>query len=229
MPRARQPALRFSGSECGRGMAHARQITSVAVVGSYPAGGARRRGSGRTAGDARPSRAPRYACHEESAMHGTSPTGSAEQATLTGVNAVVWIEPGRALIVRGGAGQRPTSMELPIPSTPAVTPPALAEVAHAIGAVDRVLVLGRPTSCGPRSSARSWRSGTGPIPSGTPMRRVRWTRRLWWLDSRTSARRDARSMHHGPDHAGRPAGSRRSTACTFPRPTALPRVVPSGT
>ena len=34
-------------------------------------------------------------------MHGTSPTGSAEQATLTGVNAVVWIEPGRALIVRG--------------------------------------------------------------------------------------------------------------------------------
>jgi hypothetical protein len=75
-------------------------------------------------------------------MQGTSPTGSAEQATLTGVNAVVWIEPGRALIVRGGAGLRPTSMELPVPATPAVTPPALAEVAHAIGTVDRVLVLG---------------------------------------------------------------------------------------
>ena len=35
-----------------------------------------------------------------------------------------------------------SSLELPIPATPAVTPPALAEVAHSIGAVDRVLVLG---------------------------------------------------------------------------------------
>jgi hypothetical protein len=75
-------------------------------------------------------------------MHGTSRTKPAERAAATGVNAVVWIEPGRALIVRGGAGAELTSLELPIPSTPAVTPPALAEVAHSIGAVDRVLVLG---------------------------------------------------------------------------------------
>jgi hypothetical protein len=75
-------------------------------------------------------------------MQGTSPTGSAEQATLTGVNAVVWIEPGRALVVRGGDGGELSTLELPIPATPAVTPPALAEVAHSIGAVDRVLVLG---------------------------------------------------------------------------------------
>jgi hypothetical protein len=31
---------------------------------------------------------------------------------------------------------------VPIPSAPAATPPALAQVAHSIGPVDRVLVLG---------------------------------------------------------------------------------------
>jgi hypothetical protein len=75
-------------------------------------------------------------------MHGTSRTKPAEKPAATGVNAVVWIEPGRALIVRGGEGTELSSRELPIPATPAVTPPALAEVAHSIGAVDRVLVLG---------------------------------------------------------------------------------------
>jgi hypothetical protein len=75
-------------------------------------------------------------------MHGTSRTKPAEKPVATGVNAAVWIEPGRALIVRGGAGGELTSLELAIPSTPAVMPPALAEVAHSIGAVDRVLVLG---------------------------------------------------------------------------------------
>ena len=75
-------------------------------------------------------------------MHGTSRTRPAEKPAATGVNAVVWIEPGRAVIVRGGDGAEVTSMELPVPAAPAVTPPALAEVAHAIGAVDRVLVLG---------------------------------------------------------------------------------------
>jgi len=75
-------------------------------------------------------------------MHGTSRPKPAEKPAATGVNAVVWIEPGRALIVRGGAGAAISSVELPIPATPAVTPPALAEVAHSIGAVDRVLVLG---------------------------------------------------------------------------------------
>ncbi len=75
-------------------------------------------------------------------MHGTSRPKPAEKPAATGVNAVVWIEPGRAIIVRGGEGAETSSVELSIPTTPAVTPPALAEVAHSIGAVDRVLVLG---------------------------------------------------------------------------------------
>ncbi len=75
-------------------------------------------------------------------MHGTSSLKPAGRPAASGVNAVVWIEPGRAIIVRGGAGEEISSVELPIPATPAITPPALAEVAHSIGAVDRVLVLG---------------------------------------------------------------------------------------
>jgi len=76
-------------------------------------------------------------------MHGTSHPRPAEKPAATGVNAVVWIEPGRALLVRGGEGAQTSFLEVSIPATPAITPPALAEVAHAIGAVDRVLVLGR--------------------------------------------------------------------------------------
>ncbi len=75
-------------------------------------------------------------------MHGTSRTRTADRPTATGINAVVWIEPGRALVVRGGDGPELPTMELPIPYQPAATPPALAEVAHSIGDVDRVLVLG---------------------------------------------------------------------------------------
>jgi hypothetical protein len=75
-------------------------------------------------------------------MHGTSRHRPAEKPAETGVNAVVWIEPGRAIIVRGRQGAEVSSVELPIPAAPAITPPALAEVAHSIGAVDRVLVLG---------------------------------------------------------------------------------------
>ena len=60
----------------------------------------------------------------------------------TGVNAVVWIEPGRALIVRGGADDMPSVLEVPIPEQPAAVPPALAAVAHQVVQVDRVLVLG---------------------------------------------------------------------------------------
>ena len=55
---------------------------------------------------------------------------------------MVWIEPGRAIVVRGGDEAELTSQELPIPYQPAITPPALAQVAHTIGDVDRVLVLG---------------------------------------------------------------------------------------
>ena len=75
-------------------------------------------------------------------MHGTARTRTADRPAATGINAVVWIEPGRAIVVRGGDDAELTSLELPIPHQPAVTPPALAEVAHTIGDVDRVLVLG---------------------------------------------------------------------------------------
>lgn len=76
-------------------------------------------------------------------MHGTSRARPADQHAGTGVNAVVWIEPGRAIVVRGGDGPAMPAVEVPIPASPAVTPPALAQVAHSIGQVDRVLVLGR--------------------------------------------------------------------------------------
>lgn len=75
-------------------------------------------------------------------MHGTSRPRVAERPAASGVNAVVWIEPGRAVVVRGRDGGALESTELAIPVPPAVPPPALARVAHAIGAVDRVLVLG---------------------------------------------------------------------------------------
>lgn len=75
-------------------------------------------------------------------MHGTARRRTPERTTELGVNAVVWIEPGRAIVVRGGDGAELASTELRIPAAPAMTPPALAQVAHAIGAVDRVLILG---------------------------------------------------------------------------------------
>jgi len=74
-------------------------------------------------------------------MHGTTrPRPSTHQAG-TGINAVVWIEPGRALVVRGGDGGH-AMIELPVPHVPTATPPALADIARQIGEVDRVLVLG---------------------------------------------------------------------------------------
>ena len=76
-------------------------------------------------------------------MHGTTRSRTADHPAATGINAVVWIEPGRAVVVRGGASGELASMELPIPSVPALTPSALAEVAHSIGEVDRVLILGQ--------------------------------------------------------------------------------------
>jgi hypothetical protein len=75
-------------------------------------------------------------------MHGTTRPRPAIHPVGSGVNAVVWIEPGRAIVLRGGGGGEPASLELPIPYTAAATPPALAEVAHQIGDVDRLLVLG---------------------------------------------------------------------------------------
>jgi hypothetical protein len=75
-------------------------------------------------------------------MHGTIHRRTTGHPTPTGVNAVVWIEPGRAIVVRGGEGAELPAIEVEIPRVAAVMPPALAEVAHAIGEVDRVLVLG---------------------------------------------------------------------------------------
>jgi hypothetical protein len=79
---------------------------------------------------------------ETTPMHGTAHPKPQSKPAATGINAVVWIEPGRAIVVRGGDGAELPAMELPIPHVAAVTPPALAEVAHVIGEVDRVLVLG---------------------------------------------------------------------------------------
>jgi hypothetical protein len=79
---------------------------------------------------------------ESTLMHGTARRRTPDQAPDIGVNAVAWIEPGRAIVVRGGDRAELTSIEIRIPAAPAITPPALAEVAHSIGAVDRVLVLG---------------------------------------------------------------------------------------
>ena len=75
-------------------------------------------------------------------MHGTARRKPAAKPAAKGVNAVVWIEPGRAIVVRGDDGAELPALELPIPHAAAETPPALAEVAHTIGEVDRVLVLG---------------------------------------------------------------------------------------
>ena len=75
-------------------------------------------------------------------MHGTTRTRPAVHPAGTGVNAVVWIEPGRAIVVRGSATGEPATQELRIPHAPTEAAPALAEVAHRVGAVDRVLVLG---------------------------------------------------------------------------------------
>jgi hypothetical protein len=75
-------------------------------------------------------------------MHGTTRLRPARQGVGTGINAVVWIEPGRALLVRGGDGDDHATLELPVPYESAATPPALAEIAHRIGEVDRVLVFG---------------------------------------------------------------------------------------
>lgn len=75
-------------------------------------------------------------------MHGTTRTRTRARPAGSGVNAVVWIEPGWAVVVRGSGTGEPASFELPIPPTAAATPPVLADLAHRIGDVDRVLVLG---------------------------------------------------------------------------------------
>ena len=75
-------------------------------------------------------------------MHGTTRARPVVRPATAGVNAVVWIEPGRATVIRGSATGEPITHELPMPDLPGSTPPALAAVAHRIGAVDHLLVLG---------------------------------------------------------------------------------------
>jgi len=77
-------------------------------------------------------------------MHGTARPRPTIHAVVAGVNAVVWIEPGRATVIRGTATGEPITHELPMPELPGATPPALAAVAHRIGDVDHLLVLGTP-------------------------------------------------------------------------------------
>jgi hypothetical protein len=60
----------------------------------------------------------------------------------TGRNAVVWIGQGRALVFRDRELGGLDEAVVPLPDAFACTPSALAEIAHRIGAVDRVLVMG---------------------------------------------------------------------------------------
>lgn len=75
-------------------------------------------------------------------MHGTTRARPATRPVTPLQKAVVWIGPGRAIVARDHLGGTPTITEVAIPQAPAVTPPVLAEVAHRIGDVDRILVLG---------------------------------------------------------------------------------------
>jgi hypothetical protein len=75
-------------------------------------------------------------------MHGTTRTRPAAPPVGANLSAVVWIEPGRAIIVRGSGTGEPASLELAVPPTPGATAPVFAEIAHRIGDVDRVLILG---------------------------------------------------------------------------------------
>jgi len=76
-------------------------------------------------------------------MHGTTHTHTTGPAPAQRHNAAVWIEPGRALVVRDVEGGGTDTLEIGIPSQPAVVPPALAVVAHHVGHADRVLILGQ--------------------------------------------------------------------------------------
>jgi hypothetical protein len=116
-------------------------------------------------------------------MHGTTRTRPTIHLAGSGVNAVVWIEPGRALVVRGTATGEPVSIELPIPRAYAATPAALAEVAHRIGAVDHVLILGADdlrtalereiVAIGHRPDAIREEAAQGPVDEATLVARLR--------------------------------------------------------
>ena len=76
-------------------------------------------------------------------MHGTTRarTRSATPAQV-GRNAIVWIGKDRAVILREGGTGEIDEVVVRLPGTLTATPAALAEVAHRIGSVDRVVVMG---------------------------------------------------------------------------------------
>ncbi len=80
-------------------------------------------------------------------MHGAIRTHRATSAVIPNLiplrhNAAVWIEPGRAVVVRELDGGGIDTLEIGIPPHPAAVPPAMAAVARHIGAAYRVLVMG---------------------------------------------------------------------------------------
>jgi hypothetical protein len=76
---------------------------------------------------------------KESSMQGTTRARITRPAKA-GINAAIWIEPGRALVARGTAGgAKPTLEEVSFAAGAA----GLAEIAHRVGEADHVLVLGR--------------------------------------------------------------------------------------
>lgn len=75
-------------------------------------------------------------------MHGAKRGAAKNPArTPSGAKAIVWIGDGRALVVRD-AGDRVDQAVVTLPVVPGATPPALADVAHRIGTVDRVVIMG---------------------------------------------------------------------------------------
>jgi len=75
-------------------------------------------------------------------MHGATRTRTRTTQAATGIRAAVWLEPGRAFIVHVGDGGDRTTLEVEVPLLAGDMPPVLAEVAHAVGDADRVLMLG---------------------------------------------------------------------------------------
>jgi len=73
-------------------------------------------------------------------MHGTARHST--PPTVAGTDAVVWIEPGRALAVIGSPATAIETVELEIPSVSGHMPAALAELAHRLRAADRIVVFG---------------------------------------------------------------------------------------
>lgn len=76
-------------------------------------------------------------------MHGSTRTRMHQASPVkTGRNAVVWMGQGRALVFRSSEAGGLDEAVVPLPDAPTATPSALAEIAHRIGTVDRVLVMG---------------------------------------------------------------------------------------